>query len=102
MRMIVFYDLPTIVKIDLKNYNKFHKFLIKNGFYMIQYSIYCKLCINLDEVNKNNNKIDLNKPPKGNIRILVITEKQYESIKIIVGSKSYQENYMTTSTVMEL
>lgn len=102
MRMLVFYDLPNSTKIDTKNYNKFHNFLIKNGYYMVQYSIYCKLCLNYDEVNKNNNKIELNKPPRGNIRILIITEKQYESIKILVGSKSYQEKYMTTKTVLEL
>ncbi|AKM52700.1 CRISPR-associated protein Cas2 [Spiroplasma atrichopogonis] len=67
---------------DTKNYTKFHKFLIKNGYYMIQYSIYCKLCLNYDEVNNNNNNnmINLHKPPKGNVRILIVTEKQYESI----------------------
>ncbi|WP_200903011.1 CRISPR-associated endonuclease Cas2 [Spiroplasma kunkelii] len=43
-----------------------------------------------------------NKPPRGNIRILIITEKQYESIKILVGSKSHQEKYMTTKMVLEL
>ncbi|AKM53732.1 CRISPR-associated endonuclease Cas2 [Spiroplasma eriocheiris] len=102
MRMFVFYDLPNTTKMDTKNYTKFHKFLIKNVYYMIQYSIYCKLCINYDEVNKNNNRIDLHKPPKGNVRILIVTEKQYESIKILVGNKSNQEKYMTTRTVVEL
>jgi len=32
MRMIVFFDLPSVTYVDQKEYNKFHKFLIKNGF----------------------------------------------------------------------
>jgi CRISPR-associated protein Cas2 len=43
-------DLPVKTKVDQKNYNKFHRFTINNGFIMIQFSIYVKLCLNFDEV----------------------------------------------------
>ncbi len=36
MRMIVFFDLPSVTYVDQKEYNKFHKFLIKNGYIMMQ------------------------------------------------------------------
>ena len=40
MRIIVFFDLPTETALDRKNYTKFRKFLIKDGFIMLQYSVY--------------------------------------------------------------
>ena len=40
MRVIVFFDLPTISVEDRKEYTKFRKFLIKNGFLMMQESVY--------------------------------------------------------------
>ena len=43
MRMIVFFDLPTLTNEDKRNYRKFRKVLIKNGFIMLQESVYCKM-----------------------------------------------------------
>ncbi len=58
---------------------------------MVQETIYIKHAYNHDWVNRT--RIRLNKllPPKGDIRILVITNKQYEGIEIIRGGKSLQE-----------
>ena len=44
MRMIIFFDLPSVTYADQKEYNKFHKFLIKNGYIMMQESVYTKTC----------------------------------------------------------
>ena len=46
MRSIVFFDLPNIYAADRKNYNKFRRFLINNGFIMVQESVYSKLVMN--------------------------------------------------------
>ncbi len=43
MRMLVFFDLPTLTKEDKRNYRQFRKLLIKNGFIMLQESVYCKM-----------------------------------------------------------
>ncbi len=42
MRMIVFFDLPTKTTADLREYRKFRKLLITNGFVMMQESVYTK------------------------------------------------------------
>jgi len=91
MRLIVMFDLPTNTIIDIKNYNNFRKFLIKNGFFMLQYSIYVKICTNKDSADLQVNKIIKNKPPQGAIRTLILTEKQYEGMNIIIGTKSKQD-----------
>lgn len=102
MRLFVMFDLPVKTKTDLQNYNKFRRKLLNLGFYMVQFSIYAKLCTNHDEVAKNNEIIAKNLPPKGNIRCLIVTEKQYETMKLLVGTKSYQEEITTNKFLIEL
>lgn len=46
MRMIVFFDLPTKTTADLREYRKFRKLLITNGFVMMQESVYTKMLLN--------------------------------------------------------
>lgn len=46
MRVIVFFDLPMGSISEKRIYTKFRRFLIKNGFLMIQESVYSKLALN--------------------------------------------------------
>lgn len=85
MRIMVFFDLPTITSENRKNYTKFRKYLIKSGFLMLQESVYCKLALNQtisDAIIKN---IKKNKPPEGLVQILILTEKQFSKMEIITG-----------------
>lgn len=88
MRVVVFFDLPTDTAKDRKNYSKFRKLLINEGFIMMQESVYSKLALNTSIANSIKEKIYKNKPPKGIVQLLVITEKQYSEIEYVVGEKS--------------
>ena len=46
MRVLVFFDLPVITGENKRAYRKFRKYLLKNGFLMLQESVYCKLALN--------------------------------------------------------
>lgn len=91
MRLIVFFDLPTATKKDRKAYTKFRKFLVDNGFMMIQFSVYVRICKGLDTVQMYEAYLEKNIPPKGNVRTLTITNAQYERIKVILGTEKYEE-----------
>ena len=84
MRILIFFDLPTETSKDRKNYSKFRKFLINEGFIMMQESVYAKLVLNNSITNSIKDKISKNKPPKGIVQMLVITEKQFGSMEYIV------------------
>lgn len=86
MRMIVFFDLPTETAKDRREYRKFRKLLINEGFLMMQESVYSKLALNMSVINSQRNKLEANKPKNGIVQILVITEKQFAGIDTIVGS----------------
>ena len=84
MRILVFFDLPSETAKDRKNYSQFRKFLIKEGFIMMQESVYAKLVLNNSITNSIKDKISKNKPQKGIVQMLIITEKQFNSMEYIV------------------
>lgn len=88
MRVIVMFDLPTTSSKNIRDYTKFRKFLIKNGFLMLQESIYCKLTLNTTVVDAIIKNIRKNKPPEGLVQVFSMTEKQYSKIEIVVGEIS--------------
>ena len=96
MRIMVFFDLPVKTKKERKVATGFRNFLLKDGYHMIQYSLYARVCNGNDDVEKHKRRIRSNLPDNGSIRMLTITEKQYETIEILVGSLSKEEKQIPT------
>ncbi len=86
MRILLFFDLPTITSTDRRNYSRFRKYLLKDGFIMLQESVYCKLAINNTVVDSVLLGVRKQKPPEGNIMALCVTEKQFQKMEFILGS----------------
>ena len=86
MRVIVMFDLPVITVADRKEYTRFRKYLIKSGFLMMQESVYCKLAQNQTAADFIVDNVRKNKPPKGLVQAMKITEKQYGKMECIVGN----------------
>jgi len=86
MRILLFFDLPTESKFERKCANQFRKFLINDGYFMVQLSVYCRICKGQDTVDKHIGRLKNNLPSKGSIRVLEITDQQYARIKILVGT----------------
>ena len=43
MRVLVFFDLPVITTENRREYRMFRNYLLKNGFLMLQESVYCRI-----------------------------------------------------------
>ena len=93
MRMIVFFDLPVKTKAQRRTATKFRNFLLKDGYFMVQFSVYCRICNVYDDFEKHKIRIRSNKPDNGSVRLLVITEKQYEKMELIIGSLVNEEEH---------
>ena len=87
MRMIVFFDLPTETIEDRRNYTRFRKMLVRSGFLMMQESVYCKLLMNSGAEALMEEKIRKERPPKGLVQLLTVTEKQFSKIRYITGER---------------
>lgn len=85
MRVIVFFDLPVETDTDRRNYRKFRKFLIKDGFLMLQESVYAKLALNFTQIEQIISAVKKEKPEKGSVQILSVTEKQFSKMEHISG-----------------
>ena len=85
MRMIVFFDLPVKTKNERREATRFRNFLMNDGYHMLQFSVYARVCNGLDAVEKHRVRLKQKLPNNGAIRMLVITEKQYSSIEILLG-----------------
>lgn len=88
MRTIIFFDLPNVYAKDRRNYQKFRKFLMNDGFIMLQESVYSKIVLNSVQSDLVVNRIRKNSPKKGLIQVLTITEQQYANIEYIIGSSN--------------
>lgn len=88
MRTIVFFDLPTVYASEKREYIRFRKYLINEGFIMLQESVYSKLILNSQQAQLLFNRIRRNSPRKGLIQLLTITENQYYNMEYIIGKNS--------------
>ncbi len=91
MRLMVIFDKPLETKEERKEYAKFRKFLISEGFMMLQYSIYVRYCANNTIADKYIMHIMAFKNKYGDVRIICLTENQFANMILICGEKGERE-----------
>lgn len=87
MWVLVFFDLPTETKKDKKSYTMFRKHLLKDGFFMFQFSIYVRHCASAENAQVHIKRVKSFLPEYGNICVMSITDKQFASIELFTGKK---------------
>ena len=85
MRLLLFFDLPMNTSSELKTYRSFVKNIKKEGFYMLQKSVYVKMVIDNQAGYFVKTKIQNFIPSKGSVMFLSVTEKQFSSIEFLCG-----------------
>lgn len=85
MRVLVFFDLPVSEAAERREYSRFRRTLIKQGFMMMQESVYCKLALNGGAAVSIMAEVRKIKPAKGLVQMLTITEKQFSKMEFVLG-----------------
>ena len=85
MRVLVFFDLPTETLENKREYRKFHKLLIQNGFLMMQESVYCRMLITPSAGKTVLDMIRKNRPSDDIVQVMTVTEKQFAGMEYITG-----------------
>lgn len=88
MRTLLFFDLPTLTASERKAAAMFRKALLKDGFLMLQESVYCKLSLNGTAADNVRERVKKYLPKEGNVIMLTITEKQFENMDLCLGKLS--------------
>ena len=101
MRLMIMFDLPTLTAVDRRNYRQFRKHLLRDGFLMMQESIYTCILIDRQSANLLEKKISMYAPEKGLIQSMIVTEKQFASMKFLTGKQNTSiENTFERLTVI--
>jgi len=86
MWLFVFFDLPTETKQNRKDASRFRKDLEKDGYTMMQFSVYVRHCPSKESAEVHIKRVKLSLPAKGHVAIMTITDKQYGEILNFNGS----------------
>ncbi len=102
MRLMVFFDLPTLTREDKRAYTLFRRFLIQDGYDMIQWSVYGRVVNGTDDMETHLKRLTINLPPDGSVRCLQVSEKQFAQMKFLVGAPKKQEKKVNSAQLVLL
>lgn len=87
MWAIVMFDLPTETRFARRCYAAFRKMLLRDGFQQMQYSVYARPCPSKENLDVHLVRVERSLPPDGEVRILELTDKQFERMRVFWGKK---------------
>lgn len=87
MWVLTMFDLPVDTKAARRAYARFRKKLLEDGFGRLQYSVYVRHCASEENADVHANRVEKNLPPDGEVRVITITDKQYERMHVFWGKR---------------
>lgn len=87
MWLFALFDLPVKEKDDRRQYTRFRKLLLRQGFTMLQYSVYARHCASQETNDVYRGRIKAALPPDGQVRLLGVTDRQFGKMDVFFGKK---------------
>ena len=84
--ILVFFDLPVVTKKERKVAARFRKDIMKDGFYMFQFSIYLRHCPSRENADVHIKRVKKILPELGHVGILTVTDKQFGAMELFYGA----------------
>ena len=100
MWVFVFFDLPVGTKKERRDATRFRNFLKDDGYMMLQLSVYARVCRGEEAVDKHVMRVTKRLPPKGSVRALQVTDKQYGRMKLLLGEAKKNEKVAPQQMVL--
>lgn len=98
--LFVFFDLPVVSKDQRRVANRFRHFLKDDGYMMLQYSVYARICRGEDAAEKHITRVVKHLPGEGSIRALKVTDKQYARMRLLLGERKKTEKLAPNQLVL--
>ncbi|TAN36200.1 MAG: CRISPR-associated endonuclease Cas2 [Verrucomicrobia bacterium] len=89
--LIVAFDLPVLTKPQRRVATKFRKFLLDDGYDMLQFSVYVRACVSFARQETHIKRVKENLPPEGSIRAFFVTRAQWQRAFVLYGSPATQQ-----------
>ena len=100
MWVFVFFDLPVGSKPERREATRFRNFLKGDGYLMLQFSVYARVCRGEEAVDKHLGRVTKNLPGKGSVRTLQVTERQYARMRLLIGESKKTERHAPDQLVL--
>jgi CRISPR-associated protein Cas2 len=100
MWLFVLFDLPVGSKPQRQHATRFRNFLKNDGYLMLQFSVYVRVCRAEEAVDKHLGRVTKALPPAGSVRALQVTDKQYARMKTLVGTQTKNEKAASQQLVL--
>jgi len=100
MWLMVFFDLPVRDPSQRKRATRFRNHLKRDGFMMLQLSVYARACRGQEAVEKHLRRLRANLPKEGSVRSLQVTDKQYSRMELLLGTSPKTERIGTTQLIL--
>jgi CRISPR-associated protein Cas2 len=84
--LFVFFDLPVGTKSERRAATRFRNFLKDDGFMMLQFSVYARVCKGDDGSMKHVARVTRNLPTTGSVRALQVTDRQFGRMHLLLGT----------------
>lgn len=98
--LFVFFDLPVGTKEERRHATRFRNFLKDDGYMMLQFSVYARICRGEEAVEKHLTRVTKSMPRKGSIRSLQVTDKQYARMRLLLGELKKSERIAPQQMVL--
>ena len=85
MWLMAMFDLPVDTKNARGNYTRFRQLLLREGFTMLQYSVYARYCTCEETAVAYRRRIRAQLPPDGQVRLIAITDRQFGRMEVYFG-----------------
>jgi CRISPR-associated protein Cas2 len=87
MWLFAMFDLPVDSKAARKRYARFRKVLLREGFTMLQFSVYARHCASEESSTVIRQTVRQSLPPTGQVRLVAITDRQFGQMEVFYGKK---------------
>ena len=85
MWLFAMFDLPVGTREARREYTRFRKSLLKQGFTMLQFSVYARDCPSEDASVVHRSHVGAVLPPEGQVRLLSVTDRQFGKMEVYFG-----------------
>ena len=87
MWLVAMFDLPVDSKRARREYTRFRTELLKQGFTMMQFSVYKRYCNSEERSDLFRRRIKQVLPPGGEVRLLAVTDRQFGKMEVFLGKR---------------
>ncbi len=98
--MFVFFDLPVGTNDERRAATRFRNFLKDDGYMMLQWSVYARVCRGEEAAEKHVQRVTRNLPKKCSVRALQVTDKQYGRMRLLLGEATKNEKVAPLQMVL--